>query len=96
MPEIRVLVVDDHAILRDGIRTLLDRQVDIDVIGEASNGREAIALLSDLQPDIVLMDIAMPDMNGLEATRQITSMYPDMRILILTQHDDREFIIPLL
>jgi DNA-binding NarL/FixJ family response regulator len=96
MTDIRVLVVDDHAILRDGIRTLLERQVDIDVVGEASNGREAISLLDTLQPDIVLMDIAMPEMNGLEATRQIASTYPDMRILILTQHDNREFIVPLL
>lgn len=96
MADIRVLIVDDHAILRDGIRTLLERQADIDVIGEASNGKEAVSQVCSLQPDIVLMDIAMPEMNGLEATRLIASQYPDVRILILTQHDNREFITPLL
>ena len=93
---IRVLIVDDHAILRDGIRTLLERQPDIDVIGEASNGREAIAQVGKLHPDIILMDIAMPEMNGLQATRQIASLHPNVRILILTQHDNHEFITPIL
>ena len=93
---IRVLIVDDHAILRDGIRTLLERQPDIEVIGEAANGREAVAQVAKLHPDIVLMDVAMPEMNGLQATRKIAGQYPDMRILILTQHDNHEFITPIL
>jgi DNA-binding NarL/FixJ family response regulator len=94
--DIRILIVDDHAILRDGIRTLLERQSGIEVVGEASTGKEAIQQVGNLLPDVILMDIAMPEMNGLEATRQITSKYPDIRILILTQHDNREFITPIL
>jgi DNA-binding NarL/FixJ family response regulator len=96
MPEIRVLVVDDHAILRDGIRSLLERQEDISVVGEAGNGREALARVAELQPDIVLMDVAMPVMDGLEATRLIKQGYPDIRVLILTQHDNQEYVSPLL
>jgi DNA-binding NarL/FixJ family response regulator len=94
--DIRVLVVDDHAILRDGIRSLLERQAGITVVGEASNGREALDRVSELQPDIVLMDVAMPVMDGLEATRQIKKSFPLVRVLILTQHDNREYIGPVL
>jgi DNA-binding NarL/FixJ family response regulator len=93
---IRVLVVDDHAILRDGIRSLLERQSDIDVVGEAENGLVGLSLAGDLQPDIVLMDVAMPAMNGLEATRKIKEQYPAIKVLILTQHDNQEYIEPLL
>ena len=96
MPEIRLLLVDDHAILRDGIRSLLERQGDIEVIAEASNGLEALAKARQYEPDILLMDIAMPEMNGLEATRAIRAEFPEMKILILTQHDDREYVTPLL
>jgi DNA-binding NarL/FixJ family response regulator len=96
LPNIRVIIVDDHAILRDGIRTLLERQANIEVIGEASNGEEAISLVGELHPDIVLMDIAMPKLNGLDATRKITNRYSNVRVLILTQHDNREFITPIL
>jgi two-component system, NarL family, response regulator NreC len=96
MGRIRVLVVDDHAILRDGIRSLLERQNDIDVIGEAENGAVGLALAEELKPDIVLMDVAMPEMNGLEATRKIKEQHPEMKVLILTQHDNQEYIEPLL
>lgn len=96
MPDIRVLVVDDHAILRDGIRSLLERQEGISVTGEASNGLEALEKISADPPDIVLMDIAMPVMNGIEATQRIKERFPQVKVLILTQHDDREYIQPLL
>jgi two-component system, NarL family, response regulator LiaR len=93
---IRVLVVDDHAILRDGIRSILESQDDIIVIGEASDGVEALEYVSRLMPDIVLMDISMPKINGLEATRLIKERFPSVKVLILTQHDNREYITPAL
>jgi DNA-binding NarL/FixJ family response regulator len=93
---IRVLVVDDHAILRDGIRSILESQEDIIVAGEASNGEEALDFVSKLIPDIVLMDISMPKTNGLEATRLIKERFPQVKVLILTQHDNREYIAPAL
>jgi DNA-binding NarL/FixJ family response regulator len=93
---IRVLVVDDHAILRDGIRSLLESQEDIIVVGEADNGVDAIEFVKKVQPDIVLMDISMPQMNGLEATRSIKEQFPQVKVLILTQHDNREYITPAL
>ena len=93
---IRVLVVDDHAILRDGIRSLLESQEDILVVGEAGNGSEALESISISLPDIVLMDISMPKTNGLEATRSIKERFPHVKVLILTQHDNREYIAPAL
>jgi DNA-binding NarL/FixJ family response regulator len=93
---IRVLVVDDHAILRDGIRSILEGQDDIIVIGEASDGAEAFEYVKKLLPDIVLMDISMPKINGLEATRLIKEHFPNVKVLILTQHDNREYITPAL
>ncbi len=93
---IRVLIADDHAILRDGIRSILESQEDVIVVGEASNGEEALELASTLLPDIVLMDISMPKTNGLEATRSIKERFPQIKVLILTQHDNREYIAPAL
>jgi len=93
---IRVLVVDDHAILRDGIRSILESQEDIVVVGEASDGAEALEYVGNLLPDIVLMDISMPKTNGLEATRLIKERFPQVKVLILTQHDNREYIAPAL
>jgi DNA-binding NarL/FixJ family response regulator len=93
---IRVLVVDDHAILRDGIRSILESQEDIVVVGEASDGTEALEYVSNLLPDLVLMDISMPKTNGLEATRLIKERFPQVKVLILTQHDNREYIAPAL
>ena len=85
---IRVLMVDDHAILREGLRALLSYYEDVDVVGEAQDGGEAVERVSELLPDVVLMDIAMPGMNGLEATRLIRERHPQVRVLVLTQHED--------
>jgi len=92
MPKIRVLVVDDHTIVRDGICALLGLSKDIEVVGEASNGREALEMAKKFMPDVMLIDIAMPHMNGLEATRRIRKELPGVRILVLTQYDDKEFV----
>ena len=92
MDRIRVLLADDHAILRDGIRALLTDHPDIVVIGEAEDGHWAVHLAHELHPDVVLMDIGMPRLNGLEATRQIKHDCPEVAILILTMHDNEEYL----
>ena len=96
MEKLRILIVDDHAIVRAGIRSLLESQADITVVGEASGGEEAIEKVMELRPDLVLMDIAMPGMNGIEATRLLKRKSPTTHILVLTMHDDDEFFFPLL
>ena len=93
---IRVLLVDDHAMLRDGLRALLESHKDIEVVGEADNGLTAIDLVRELLPDIVVMDVAMPIMNGVEATRRIKKLHPACQVLVLTQYDHREYVLPLL
>jgi len=92
MAKIRVLVVDDHTIVRDGICALLKLAGDIEVVGEAANGREALEMVRKLMPDVMLIDIAMPNMNGLEATRHIRKEFPRVRVLVLTQYDDKEHV----
>jgi len=96
MQKIRVLVVDDHTIVRDGICALLALVGDIEVVGEAVNGSEALKMVAELKPDVVLMDIAMPIMGGLEATRRITREFPKTRVLVITQHDDKEYVFPVI
>ncbi|MBM3128888.1 MAG: response regulator transcription factor [Chloroflexi bacterium] len=93
---IRVLVVDDHSIVREGICALLARRKDIQVIGEAADGKRALDAVAQFDPDVVLMDIQMPVLNGLEATREIHKRFPSTRILVLTQHDSKEYVVPLL
>ena len=96
MDKIRVLVVDDHAIVRDGICALLALAGDIKVVGEAADGSEALKMVKEVVPDIVLMDIAMPIMGGLEATRRICRRFSKTKVLILTQYDDKEYILPVI
>jgi len=96
MKRIKVMVVDDHTIVRDGICALLALIQDIDVIGEASSGTEALRMMKNLEPDVVLMDIAMPDMGGLEATRHICKEFPKTKVIALTQYDDKEFVFPVI
>jgi len=96
MQKIRVLVVDDHTIVRDGICALLALAGDIEVAGEAANGSEALKMVAELHPDVVLMDVAMPLMGGLEATRRIHKEFPQTKILVLTQYDDKEYVFPVI
>lgn len=91
-----ILLVDDHTILRAGLKMMLNAQPDMDVVGEAHEGRQAIQEVQRLRPDIVLMDITMPDMNGIEATRQIKKILPDVKVLVLTMHENDEYVFQAL
>ena len=93
---IRILLADDHAILRDGIRALLSDEADLQVVGEAENGRQALEQARALRPDIVIMDIGMPLLSGLEATKQIRREVPESRVLILTMHQNDEYLAQVL
>lgn len=93
---IRVLLVDDHAIVREGIQSLLARRKDIEIVGQAVDGKQGVDAVAQLNPDVVLMDITMPVMNGLDATREIHQRFPATRVLVLTQHENKEYVIPLL
>ena len=94
MGKIKVLVVDDHTIVRDGICALLSLTPDIEVVGEASNGCEALEKVKQLVPDVIVMDIAMPVMGGLEATRMVRDEFPNIKVLVLTQYEDKEYVFP--
>lgn len=93
---IRIVIVDDHAIFTEGLKLLLHKQPEIRVVGEAKNGREAIEIVKKLNPDLVIMDVAMPDMNGIEATRTIMAAIPSIKIIGLSVHTARKFVIEML
>lgn len=96
MGKVRVLIADDHAVLRSGLRLLLELQGEFEVVGEAENGEQVLKQIHHLSPDIVLMDLAMPGMDGLTAMRRIHVDYPKVKVLVLTQHDDRAYLLPVL
>jgi DNA-binding NarL/FixJ family response regulator len=87
----KILIADDHQIIRQGLKSLLDRYPDFKVVGEAADGRNAVRLAKQLTPDVIVMDIAMPDLNGIEATRQLTKAQPEIKIIALSMHADRRF-----
>jgi len=92
----RILLADDHKITRQGLRLLLDKQPDMEVAGEAQDGRTAVQLVEKLLPDVVIMDVSMPDLNGIEASRQITSRFPNVKIIALSMHSDTLFVAEML
>ncbi len=93
MTSVRILLADDHTVMRNGLRLLLERQPHLQVIGEASDGRQAVALSESSNPDVVIMDIGMPNLNGIEATRQIVNRSPRTAIAILSMHSDESYVI---
>jgi DNA-binding NarL/FixJ family response regulator len=96
MGKISVLLAEDHTIVRKGLGALLEAEIGIEVVGEAADGREAIERAEELRPDVVVMDIAMPGLNGLEATRQLKKRFPEMKIIILTMHSNEEYVLQTL
>ncbi|MEO9570079.1 MAG: response regulator transcription factor [Polaribacter sp.] len=90
--EIKIILVDDHKLLRDGLRNIIEQKSNMSVIGEAFNGREAVKICSKLLPDVVIIDVAMPDLNGLEATKQILKANPKVKIIGLSMHSSKQFI----
>jgi DNA-binding NarL/FixJ family response regulator len=93
---IKVLIADDHHVVRRGLLFFLKTQKDIEVVGEAKNGLEAVQLVESLQPDVVLMDLVMPEMDGIQATEQIKAKWPDVKVLMLTSFSDQDHIVPAL
>jgi len=93
---IKVLLVDDHRIVREGLRSLLEKEADIEVVAEAEDGLVLLGLVQEMLPDIVIMDVAMPNLNGIEATRQIISRVPGTKVLALSMYSDRRFVIGML
>jgi DNA-binding NarL/FixJ family response regulator len=93
---IKIMVVDEHRILREGLSTLIAKQPDMEIVGEATDGREALELLEKLMPDLILMDVTMPNLNGIEATRKIKSKNPQIEIIALSLHSDRRYVLGMI
>ncbi|HUV65694.1 MAG TPA: response regulator transcription factor [Sedimentisphaerales bacterium] len=94
--KVKVLLVDDHAIIREGLRSLLEKQPDLEVVADADDGRRAIELVRELSPDVVIMDVTMPRLGGIEATRQITGDFPAVKVIALSIHSRRRFVADML
>lgn len=96
MSNIRILIADDHAVVRDGTRQIIEQEPDMEVVAEAADGAEAIRLAGTTKPDVAIVDIAMPNVDGIEATRKIKTQYPEISVLILSAYDDDQFVFSLL
>jgi DNA-binding NarL/FixJ family response regulator len=96
MKRIRILLADDHAVVRQGFKMILDAQADMEIVGEAANGREAVDLAEQLRPDVVVMDVSMPELNGIEATRRLASSLPRARVVALSMHKDSVYVREIL
>src|SRR3954467_13796024 len=96
MKRIRILLADDHAVVRHGFKMILGAQADMEIVGEAGNGREAVQLAEELRPDLVVMDVAMPELNGIEATRRLAASTPHARVLALSMHKDSVYVREIL
>ena len=96
MKRIRILLADDHAVVRQGFKMILDAQADMEIVGEAGNGREAVELAEQLRPDVVVMDVSMPELNGIEATRRLASSAPRARVVALSMHKDSVYVREIL
>jgi two-component system response regulator NreC len=96
MSRIRLLLVDDHEVVRSGLRMLLENEVDLVIEGEAGDGKQALALVEKLHPDVVIMDITLPDISGIDATRQIKALYPNVAVVALTIHEDQQYFFEML
>jgi two-component system response regulator NreC len=93
---IKVLVADDHQIVREGLRAMLEKEPWIKVVGEAEEGRTTLRLARELAPDVIIMDVSMPDLNGIEATRQIVAEFPTIKVIALSMHNDRRFVLNMI
>ncbi len=93
---IRLLLVDDHAVVRSGLQMILENEADLKIVGEAERARQAIEMIAEVKPDLILMDIGLPDMTGIEATQQIKAQYPEIAIVALTIHEDEEYFFKML